>query len=118
MATLGVGKAKEQDYNHILLLPAWPDSLQITLSPLLSLPGSLPLNLAYKEIKSPPAIYTPTTVKADLWFIEDCSQLSLHLTKMLATSLIFFSLRMKMLIHCFCFSLQHFIKHLVFWLDL
>lgn len=35
MAALGVGEAEEQDCNHILLLPEWPDSLQITLSPLL-----------------------------------------------------------------------------------
>lgn len=95
MATLGVGEAEEQDYNHVLLLPEWPDSFQITLSPPLRQPGSLPLNLGYKEIKSPPAVYTSVTVKADPWFTDDCSQLSPRLTEMLAISLIFFFLKGK-----------------------
>lgn len=72
----------------------------------------------YKEIKPPPALYTFETVKAGLWFIEDCSQLSSCLTEMLASSLIFFFLRRKRLIPCFCFSLRCFIKHLFSWPDL
>lgn len=51
MATLGVGKVEEQDYNQVLLFPELSVSLQITPSPLLGMPGSLPLKLGYKEIK-------------------------------------------------------------------
>lgn len=91
MATLGVGEAEEQDYNHILLLPELPDSLQITLSPLLKLPGSLSLHLSYKDINPLPAVYASVTANAGLLSMDDRLQLSPRLTQMLAISLnIFF----------------------------
>lgn len=68
MVTLGVGKAEEQDYNQVLLFPELSVSLQITPSPLLGMPGSLPLKLGYKEIKPPSAICTFMALNTSLLF--------------------------------------------------
>lgn len=68
MATLGVGKAEEQDYNQVLLFPELSVSLQITPSPLLGMPGSLPLKLGYKEIKPLRAICTFVALNTSLLF--------------------------------------------------
>lgn len=68
MATLGVGEAEEQDYNQVLLFPELSVSLQITPSPLLRMPGSLPLKLGHKEIKPLRAIYTFLAVSTSLLF--------------------------------------------------
>ena len=68
MATLGVGEAEEQGYNQVLLFPQLSDSLQITPSPLLGMPGSLPLKLGYKEIKPLRAICTFVAVSTSLLF--------------------------------------------------
>lgn len=115
MATLGAGEAEEQGYNQVLLFPELSVSLQITPSPSLGTPGSLPLKWGYKEIKPLRAICTFVAVSTSLLFRDVHLQSSPCLRdagNFIEVFFFFLGGGRRCLSHCFCSSLRCFIEHL------